>query len=103
MERAIESSSEDTPVKAVLEGVELTLKTLLGAVEKFGISQIHPVGEDFDPGFHQAMAMQPSDEVPANKIIAVMQKGFALNGRLLRPAMVMVSKGDESKSVDTKA
>jgi len=61
-------------------------------LEKFNIVEINPVGESFDPNHHQAMSMQPSNEYEPNTVIAVMQKGYLLNDRLLRPAMVIVSK-----------
>lgn len=74
------------------EGTQLTLKMLVSALEKFGIESINPLGEAFDPDKHQAMSMQESAEHKPNTVIAVMQKGYELNGRLLRPAMVVVSK-----------
>ncbi|MGI2260131.1 nucleotide exchange factor GrpE [Shewanella sp. GXUN23E] len=93
MERALVGSVEDDAARAVIEGVELTLKTLMTAVGKFGIAQVDPVGEAFNPEQHQAIGMQPSSEHPANTVMLVMQKGYLLNDRLLRPAMVMVSQG----------
>ena len=80
------------------EGTELTLKMLVSALEKFGIEAIDPLGEGFDPDKHQAMSMQESAEVAPNTVIAVMQKGYQLNGRLLRPAMVAVSKAVATES-----
>ncbi len=94
MERALQgTSAEDEATKAVYEGVELTLKSFTRAVEKFGLSQLDPQGEAFNPDHHQAIGMQPSEEFPANTVMMVMQKGYLLNDRLLRPAMVMVSQG----------
>ncbi len=94
MERALQgTSAEDEATKAVYEGVELTLKSFTSAVEKFGLSQLDPQGEAFNPDHHQAIGMQPSEEFPANTVMMVMQKGYMLNDRLLRPAMVMVSQG----------
>ena len=93
MERALLGSVEDDAAKAVIEGVELTLKTLITAVAKFGIVVVDPAGEAFNPDHHQAIGMQPSEEHPANTVMQVMQKGYLLNERLLRPAMVMVSQG----------
>jgi molecular chaperone GrpE len=72
--------------------VELTLKSFLDALRKFNIEAIDPAGEPFDPALHQAMSMVENPDVEPNSVIAVMQKGYTLNGRLLRPAMVMVSK-----------
>lgn len=75
------------------EGMELTLKQLQSAVEKFGIQPVEPaIGDPLDPERHQAMSTQESSEVAPNGITAVMQKGYLLNDRLLRPAMVMVAK-----------
>lgn len=93
LERAVEfSDKENEALKPLVEGVELTQKTFIDSVAKFGVEVVNPQGEKFNAEFHQAMSMQPSDEVEPNTVIAVMQKGFTLNGRLLRPAMVMVSK-----------
>ncbi|AEY01200.1 heat shock protein GrpE [Oceanimonas sp. GK1] len=101
LERAIEHTSDESDAfKAVHEGVELTLKSLLSAVEKFGVEQIDPKGQPFDPNKHQAMSMVESDEVAPNAVLAVMMKGYELNGRVLRPAMVMVAKGP---AIDTQA
>ncbi|MBV7315342.1 nucleotide exchange factor GrpE [Shewanella sp. NIFS-20-20] len=94
MERALAAGDADNEAtKAIHEGVELTLKTLTSAVAKFGVVQIDPTGEAFNPEQHQAIGMQPSTEFAANTVMMVMQKGFMLNERLLRPAMVMVSQG----------
>ncbi len=93
LERAVEfSDKENEALKPVIEGIELTQKSFVDAVAKFGVEVVNPQGEKFNAEFHQAMSMQPSAEVEPNTVIAVMQKGFTLNGRLLRPAMVMVSK-----------
>jgi molecular chaperone GrpE len=93
LERALESASaDDEKIKPIAEGVELTLKSFLDALGKFGIDRIDPEGEPFDPQVHQAMSMVENGEVEPNTVIAVMQKGYTLNGRLVRPAMVMVSK-----------
>ncbi|MGO4998247.1 nucleotide exchange factor GrpE [Oceanisphaera sp. W20_SRM_FM3] len=94
LERALEhTDKENDGFKAVYEGVELTLKSLLDTVEKFGVLQIDPQGTPFDPNKHQAMSMVESAEVAPNSVVAVMMKGYELNGRVLRPAMVMVAKG----------
>lgn len=79
-------------VKSLAEGVELTLKGLLDTVGKYGVQQIDPQGQPFNPDFHQAMSIQPNAELEPNTVIFVMQKGYELNGRLLRPALVGVSK-----------
>lgn len=93
LERALEAASgDDAAVKAIAEGVDLTLKSFQGALGKFHIEAVDPAGEPFDPNLHQAMSMVENAEVEPNTVIAVMMKGYTLNGRLLRPAMVMVSK-----------
>lgn len=93
LDRAVEfADKENEAIKPVLEGVELTLKSFTDALAKFNVETVNPEGEKFNAEFHQAMSMQPSEEVEPNTVIAVMQKGYTLNGRLLRPAMVMVSK-----------
>ncbi|MDA8752738.1 nucleotide exchange factor GrpE, partial [Halieaceae bacterium] len=93
LERALEAAPADNDaVKPIAEGVELTLKSFLDALGKFNIEQVHPEGEPFDPQVHQAMSMVENPDVEPNTVIAVMQKGYTLNGRLVRPAMVMVSK-----------
>jgi molecular chaperone GrpE len=85
---------ETATVESFKSGMELTLKQLAGVFEKFNISEINPVGEKFDAHKHQAISMVGSDQ-PANTVVSVMQKGYALNDRILRPALVMVSKGKE--------
>ncbi len=87
--------------KATFEGVNLTLQGLMSGLEKFGVKAVDPQDQPFNPEFHQAMSMQEVPGVAANTVIAVMQKGYELNGRLIRPAMVMVSKA--APAVDTQA
>ena len=103
LERAIElSDSDNEAVKPLLEGVEMTHKSFMSTIEKFGLSLIDPQGETFNPDLHQAMSMQESADHAPNTVMAVMQKGYQINGRLLRPAMVMVSRAP-SGGVDTQA
>jgi len=83
--------------------MELTLKMLGDAMQRFGVAPVEPMGELFDPNLHQALSVQPRDDVPANTVVVVVQKGYTLNGRLVRPAMVMVSRPSEAKGVDEKA
>ncbi|MDG1750307.1 MAG: nucleotide exchange factor GrpE [Thalassotalea sp.] len=87
--------------KTIFEGVNLTLQGLLSGLEKFGVKAVDPQDQPFNPELHQAMSMQEVEGVAPNTVIAVMQKGYELNGRLIRPAMVMVSKA--APSVDTSA
>src|SRR3984957_19284693 len=81
-----------TSVPALLEGSTATLKQLLRAFDKAGIKVIDPQGQPFDPAWHEAMVAQESRDTPANTVLSVIQKGYSLNGRLLRPARVIVSK-----------
>ncbi len=101
LERALElSDRENEALKPTLEGVELTLRSMLSTVAKFGVEAIHPLGEPFDPNRHQAISMVENAQVAPNSVIAVMQKGYELNGRIIRPAMVMVAR---APSVDVQA
>ena len=94
LERALQVAvdRENESVKSLLQGVELTLKSFSDCFRKFGIAQLDPLGEPFDPQVHQAMVMQENPNVDPDTVTAVMQKGYTLHGRVLRPAMVMVSK-----------
>lgn len=93
LERAIQAAdTENEAVKPLLEGVELTHKTFVDTVSKFGLKEINPEGEVFNPELHQAMSIQESPDHEPNTVMFVMQKGYELNGRVIRPAMVMVSK-----------
>ncbi|MGV2874139.1 nucleotide exchange factor GrpE [Colwellia sp. E150_009] len=97
LERALQNiDKEDESKVAVIEGVELTLQGLISSLEKFGIKAVDPQDQPFNPELHQAMSMQEVPDVAPNTVIAVMQKGYELNGRLIRPAMVMVSKAAPS-------
>ncbi|ASG06823.1 nucleotide exchange factor GrpE [Vibrio anguillarum] len=93
LERTIQAAdAENEVVKPLVEGVDLTHKTFIGVVEKFGLKEINPEGETFNPELHQAMSIQESPDHEPNTVMFVMQKGYELNGRVIRPAMVMVSK-----------
>ena len=93
LERALATPAnlEDETIKALFGGVELTLKELLATVARFGVEPVGAVGEVFNPDLHQAISMQPSEGFETNQITAVLQKGYLLNGRVIRPAMVMVA------------
>jgi len=94
LERAL-AAVPDTgsePVKALCEGVELTLKGFLEILSKFNIQQINPVGAPFDPQLHQAITMMVNPQVEPNTVLDVMQKGYTLSGRVIRPAMVVVAR-----------
>jgi|GEM_PF-41758 len=102
LERATQAAdAENESVKPLLEGIALTHKLFMSTFEKFGIELIDPQGEIFNPEQHQAMSLQENEEFSPNTVMAVMQKGYSLKGRLLRPAMVMVSRGGTTK-VDTQ-
>jgi molecular chaperone GrpE len=92
--------SIDGAVDKMQEGLILTLKQLDAAFEKFSISIIDPKGEKFDPERHQAMTMVETGDLPPNHVVDVMQKGYSLNSRLLRPAMVVVSKAPAETKPD---
>jgi len=95
LERALSVVDQtDQSLQPIVEGIELTLKSFSDVLAKYNIEAVEPVGEPFDPQLHQAMSMVPNPEVEPNTVIAVMQKGYTLNGRLIRPAMVIVSKAD---------
>lgn len=81
----------DAHIGQITEGMELTERMLIQALEKFGVERLNPEGEAFDPEYHEAMSMQPSADHPPNTVVTVVQTGYLLNGRVLRPAMVIVS------------
>ena len=85
-------TTENADPEKLKDGVELTLQMLTAAMEKSAITEVNPENEPFNPDFHQAMSMQERDDVPPNTVVTVVQKGYLLNGRLIRPAMVIVSK-----------
>ena len=93
LERALATPAniEDESIKALFNGVELTLKELLATVARFGVEPVGVVGEVFNPDLHQAISMQPMEGFETNQITTVLQKGYLLNGRVIRPAMVMVA------------
>ena len=102
LERALQNIDRaDENNTAIIEGIDLTYQGLLASLEKFSIKPIDPQDQPFNPELHQAMSLQEVEGVAPNTVIAVMQKGYELNGRLIRPAMVMVSKA--KPSVDTTA
>ena len=93
LERALATpaNKEDESVKALFDGVELTLKELVSTVSRFGVEAVGVVGEAFNPDLHQAISMQPAEGFETNQISVVLQKGYTLSGRVIRPAMVMVA------------
>jgi len=97
------AQDESADVTKLREGTELTLKMLADVMGKFGVQQISPEGEPFNPELHQAVSMQPRDDLPPNTVTTVIQKGYTLNDRLVRPAMVMVSQTGTPPSIDESA
>lgn len=92
LEMGIAAAATEADPSKIVEGTELTLKMLTQALEKFNIVEVDPAGEKFDPDLHQAISMQEGTDKPANTVLNVMQKGYTLNDRLLRPAMVVIAK-----------
>jgi len=96
LEKGVESAqqvnTDEGATKAIVEGMSLCLKMLSDVMAKEGLDVVDPVGEPFDPNLHQAMSMIENPDMEPNSVVAVMQKGYTLNERLVRPAMVMVSK-----------
>ncbi|RVB70288.1 nucleotide exchange factor GrpE, partial [Mesorhizobium sp. M7A.F.Ca.CA.002.04.1.1] len=86
-------ASGDAGFKALIEGVDLTERAMLSALERHGVKKLAPEGEKFDPNFHQAMFEVPNPDVPANTVVQVVQPGYSIGDRVLRPAMVGVAKG----------
>jgi len=98
LELGLQAVAESSPeIEKIREGNELTLKQFQSVFSKFNIETIDPVGEKFDPEQHQAMAMQENADVEPNTVVTVFQKGYLLNGRILRPAMVIVAKAVNSE------
>ncbi|ORM62999.1 nucleotide exchange factor GrpE [Pantoea rodasii] len=93
LERALEVTDKgNAELASMIEGIELTLKSLLGAVRKYGVEVVGETNVPFNPDVHQAMSMIESEDMAPNHVLMVMQRGYTLNGRLLRPAMVAVTK-----------
>ncbi|MDB9736795.1 nucleotide exchange factor GrpE [Porticoccaceae bacterium] len=93
LERALSAiSADDESQKAVAEGIELTLKSFVDVLVRFKIEPVDPAGQPFDANLHQAVSMVPNPDLEPNTVMDVFQKGYTLNGRLIRPAMVIVSK-----------
>lgn len=91
LERALDASPETEANKALRDGIVLTHKAFLDTLRKYAVEQVNPVGEAFDADLHQAVSMQPSTEAAPNTVLTVLAKGYTLNGRLLRPAIVVVA------------
>ncbi|SMC98478.1 molecular chaperone GrpE [Fulvimarina manganoxydans] len=92
--------SGDSGMTSLIEGVEMTERGLLASLEKNGVKKLEPEGQKFDPNFHQAMFEVPNPNVPANTVVQVVQAGYAIGERVLRPAMVGVAKGGPKQPAD---
>ena len=104
LEQGIESSQAATEVQSIREGMQMTNTMLINMLEKQGLIQVHPQGEKFNPEYHEAMSMVESAEIEADHVMTVFQKGYQLNGRLVRPARVVVSRGQaDVPSIDEQA
>jgi molecular chaperone GrpE len=92
LERAVEHAEQAESSEGLLEGVQMTLTQFSQVLDRFGVKPVESLGQTFDPALHQAMGQLETDEYPANTVAQQMQKGYQLNERLLRPAMVMIAK-----------
>ena len=103
LEMGLLAAVENADVARLVEGSELTLKMLTSAMEKYNINEINPLNEKFNPEYHEAMSMQERDDVEPNTVVTVVQKGYTLNDRLIRPAMVIVSRGGAAQQINEQA
>lgn len=104
LEMGLLAADDNADVAKLKEGSELTLKMLSNALEKHNIKEINPLNDLFNPEYHEAMSMQERDDVVPNTVVTVVQKGYLLNDRLIRPAMVIVSKGGAAQQqIDEQA
>lgn len=107
LEKAVESTegqgNAGELVASIRQGVEMTLSLLESSLKKFNVEPLNPVGEPFDPQHHEAMSMVPAPDAEPNSVVAVVQKGYLLNGRVVRPAMVMVAKAQDAPKIDEQA
>ena len=107
LEKALESTEGQEEsgklVASIREGVEMTLSLFMASLKKFNVEQVNPVGEPFDPRQHEAMSMVPAPDAEPNSVVAVVQKGYLLNGRVVRPAMVVVAKAEDAQKIDEQA
>jgi molecular chaperone GrpE len=101
LERAIDSANQDNASEdSLIQGIDLTLNEVLKILKRYDVQPVKALGESFDPAFHQAMMQQEVDDTPANMVIQEMQKGYIMHDRLLRPAMVVVSKAKNENAPD---
>ena len=98
--KAEAKAAGDAGFKALIEGVDLTERAMLSAMERHGVKKLAPEGEKFDPNFHQAMFEIPNPDVPTGTVLQVVQPGYSIGERVLRPAMVGVSKGGPKQAAE---
>ncbi len=103
LENALKHAQDENSVHALREGIELTLKGMKDALSKAGVEEIKASGERFDPNYHHAVSQEESDKVEVGTVLHELQKGYTLNQRLLRPAMVVVSKRPERSDTGSDA
>lgn len=108
LEKAVENTkgkSDDGSefIASMREGAEMTLNLFMDTLKKFNVEQLNPLGEPFDPQLHEAMSMVPAPDAEPNTVVAVVQKGYTLNQRLVRPAMVVIAKAENTPEIDEKA
>ena len=101
LERAISHVQDDNNPSRLVEGLDLTLNGLMTTLKKAGLKEVEAEGEPFDPNFHEAISQQIDDTVAPGHVIIELQKGYLLNGRLIRPSMVVISQGNSNKKEDT--
>jgi len=100
LEKALAHAQDGNSSSGLIEGIELTLNGLMTTLEKAGLEEVEAMGKLFDPHFHEAISMQADDTVPPKHVILELQKGYLLNGRLIRPSMVVISQGNSDKKDD---
>jgi molecular chaperone GrpE len=103
LEKALIHGGDDTNTTGLVEGIDMTLKGLMGTLEKAGLKGVEAMGKPFDPNFHEAISQQPDETVPPKHVIMEMQKGYLLNGRLIRPSIVVISRGNGEKKDEDHA
>jgi molecular chaperone GrpE len=101
LERAISHVQDDNNPSRLVEGLDLTLNGLMTTLKKAGLKEVEAEGEPFDPNFHEAISQQIDDKIAPGHVIIELQKGYLLNGRLIRPSMVVISQGNSNKKEDT--
>ena len=103
LENALRHAKDENSVDALREGIELTLKGMKDALSKAGVEEVKALGERFDPNYHHAVSQEETDQVETGTVLQELQKGYTLNQRLLRPAMVVVSKSPEQANSSSEA